>query len=247
MPSSSRRMRTRRGLSGAFDEIPVVWTLLILNAGMFVVLEAAGGSRSTEVLIRFGAQTNPLPAGELWRLVTAMFLHIGILHLAFNMWALWLFGPLFERLAGSGRFLALYGASGLLGGAATAVLESPPTVAAGASGAIFGLLGAFLVLGWRLRRSPQGQAWLRNALLLIGINIALGISVPSIGLLAHLGGLAGGIVVFAAEPLPALPGSAPPRGGQRPRSRMVAVATAVSVVALASTLWLAPTVPSLGL
>lgn len=220
--------------------MPVVWTLLVLNAGMLLVLEAAGGSTDIATLLRFGAQPTPLPPDQLWRLATAMFLHVGLVHLAFNLWALWIFGPLFEQLAGSGRFLALYVASGLAGGAATALFTEPRTVSAGASGAIFGLLGAFLVLGWRLRDRPQGQAWLRNAVLLIVVNVALGLGVEQIGLIAHLGGLVGGIAVFAAEPLGALTGIPVPAGRDRPASRLLPAAVAVGTASLVAAATLAP-------
>lgn len=241
--------RAPRGIAGRTGpaQVPVVWGLMVLNVAMLLVLEAAGGSTDIRTQLRLGAQPNPLPSGDLWRLVTAMFLHFGVVHLAVNLWALWIFGPLFEQLAGSGRFLVLYLASGLLGGAATALVAEPGTVAAGASGAIFGLLGAFLVLGWRLRDRPQGRAWLRNALLLIGLNVVLGLSVPSIGLVAHLGGLVGGIVIFGAEPMAALPGVPVPQRARRPRSRMTAVATVVAVASLGAAGLLAPAVPSAGL
>lgn len=178
---------------------PAVTALLVINVVMLLVAETLGGSTNLRVMFDLGALPNPLPSGNLWRLVTSMFLHFGVLHLAFNMFALWLFGPLFERLVGTGRFLALYFASGLAGGLASVLFATPPTLSAGASGAIFGLLGAFGVLGFRLRHTAAGNLWLRQAGALVGVNVVIGLVEPSIGLEAHLGGLAGGVIVLGAE------------------------------------------------
>jgi rhomboid protease GluP len=198
------------GIAGSFAVIPAVWLIGGLNVVIFLIVEAAGGTTDLDTMYRFGAQPQPLAGGEWWRMIASTFLHFGIVHLAVNLWALAIFGPLFERIMGSGRFLALYLASGLAGSAASALFAPEGSLGAGASGAIFGLLGAFLVLGIRLRHTPQGRAWLRQALLLVGVNVAFGLSAPGIGLAAHLGGLVGGMVVFGAELLAGVPGL--PRG-----------------------------------
>ncbi len=180
-------------------EAPAVWSLIGLNVLLLLFVEAVGGSNDLRTMLRFGAMPKPLPASELWRSVTSMFLHFGFIHLAFNVWALYVFGPLFERLVGSRRFLALYFGAGLAGSAASASFAPAGSLSAGASGAIFGLLGAFLVLGVRLRATPVGRSFLQQALFLLAINVALGLGDSSIGLAAHLGGFVGGAFIYGAD------------------------------------------------
>lgn len=206
-PAGADGLRDADGPQGALDGIaaivrrwPVTTTIATVNVVVFLVLEAAGGSTDLGVLVRLGAQVTPLlEAGELWRMLTSTVLHIGVLHLLANLWALVIFGPLLERSVGRVRYVALYVASGLAGSAATAFTAPPTTVSAGASGAIFGLLGAFAVLGFRLRHTTVGSTWARHALVLIAINVALGLSVPAIGLEAHIGGLVAGAAITAVE------------------------------------------------
>ena len=218
------------GIAGALRRSPVTSTIAALNVTVFLLLEAAGGSTDLRVLVRFGAQATPLlEDGELWRLFTSMFLHIGLVHLLANMWALVIFGPLFERIVGRVRYVALYLASGLAGSAATALFVSPRSVSAGASGAIFGLLGAFAVLGFRLRDTELGSTWTRHALVLIGLNVVLGLTVPSIGLEAHLGGLVAGAWITMVETW----GGIPARRARAGPARFVGLAVA-AIIAVAS-------------
>ena len=171
----------------------VTWILLAAIGLMFVAETLAGGSTETEVLVRLGAKVTPLIVqGEYWRLFTAMFLHIGILHLAFNGYALLAIGTELERLFGSPRFVAIYFLSGLFGTVASYAFSY--RIAAGASGAIFGLIGAlaaFFTLH-RERLGAWGRARLGNIAFLIAINLFLGFTQPGIDNLAHLGGLISG-------------------------------------------------------
>lgn len=216
------------GIAGVLRRSPVTSAIAGVNVLVFLLLEAAGGSTDLRVLVRFGAQATPLLAeGQIWRMFTSTFLHIGLLHLVANIWALVIFGPLLERSVGRARYAALYVASGLAGSAATALFVSPRSVSAGASGAIFGLLGAFAVLGYRLRGTPVGSTWTRHALALIAINVALGLTVPAIGLEAHLGGLLAGAVVTAVETW----GGIPVRRRRAGRARFAGAATSVVVAA----------------
>jgi rhomboid protease GluP len=159
------------------------------------VLETlAGGSTNTGVLIRMGAKVTPLiAAGQYWRLFTAMFLHIGLMHIFFNGYALVVLGTELERLLDWGRFLAIYLLSGLMGNLASYAFS--PSLAAGASGAIFGLIGALgaFFFRYRERLGAWGRARLGNILFLIAINLAFGFLYPGIDNLAHLGGLLCGI------------------------------------------------------
>ena len=132
--------------------------------------------------------------GEVWRLVTSVFLHSGFVHLALNMLSLYFLGSFVEAAFGRGRFLALYLLSGLSGGIAYLYFGAYGTPAVGASGAIFGLLGG--VLGYSLRRGTF--SWqnpvIRQLLILLAINLYVGFSIPNVSNTAHLGGLAGGLL-----------------------------------------------------
>jgi rhomboid protease GluP len=175
----------------------VTWGLISANVVVWLMMTLAGGSTETGVLLSFGAMFGPFIAeGEYWRLFTAMFLHAGGFHLAFNMIALWLFGGTVERLFGHYRFIALYVLAGLAGSVASYLLNHV-SVAVGASGAVFGVLGglaAFFVTQRQLL-GKMGQRNLTSILFLAAINLVIGFVVPGIDNSAHLGGLAGGFAV----------------------------------------------------
>jgi membrane associated rhomboid family serine protease len=130
--------------------------------------------------------------GEWWRLITSAFLHASVLHIAFNMLALWWLGAPVEMVLGRVRFIGLYLVSGLAG-AAGALVANPQALTVGASGAIFGLLGAGMILEWQATGSLAG-----NYLTLIVINLAISFAVPNISVGGHLGGLIGGILATLA-------------------------------------------------
>lgn len=178
--------------------ITLTSVLLGLNVAVFGLMLAGGVHPMTpaiDSLIHWGANYGPKTTnGEWWRMFTAMFLHIGILHLLFNMVALWNIGDFMERVLGSAGFLVLYLLSGLLGSVAS-VAWNPFVVSAGASGAIFGLYGG--LLGFLVRhRDTTAQAFLAplrsNALAFVGYNLLFGFVQEGIDMAAHLGGLAGG-------------------------------------------------------
>ncbi|MPZ88349.1 MAG: rhomboid family intramembrane serine protease, partial [Nitriliruptorales bacterium] len=173
---------------------PVSFWIIVACVGIFVLSMTVPG------VTRAGFQANQLVAqGEWWRLLSAAFLHGSVLHIAFNMYALYLFGPQIERQVGSVPFLSLYLGSALAGGAAyylAYVLQTGAVnPAVGASGAIFGLFGATLAGAYRGRTTAAGRAGLRQLLVLLGINLALPLVVPAIAWQAHLGGLVAGVLV----------------------------------------------------
>jgi membrane associated rhomboid family serine protease len=127
--------------------------------------------------------------GDWSRLVTAVFLHGSFLHLAFNMYVLFVIGRQLEEMLGSARFIVLYSLSALGGVAASFAFSNPAIVSVGASGAIFGLMGGLLVAGKRLRYDVT------QVLILIAINVGIGFVVPNIDWRAHLGGLLAGLAV----------------------------------------------------
>lgn len=149
----------------------------------------------SEVLIRSGANYGPYTLeGQWWRLFTATFLHGGILHLAFNAWMLWQIGVFIERLLGKFEFLIVYVASGIFGSLASVWFHSL-SVCVGASGAVFGLLGALFAYLLCRRDTISHTAFLKlrnNGLAFLAYNIALGFFVESVDLAGHVGGLAGG-------------------------------------------------------
>lgn len=183
---------------------PITYGLIIANLVVFVA-EIMNGipafnaqtGEYTEALWRMGAITpTVLEDGELWRLVTATFVHIGLIHLLLNLWALFQLGTVFEAMFGSVRFFITYFAAGVFASLASAVFTD--STSAGASGAIFGILGALIV---SIRRSPvwQHQAWTRGLIQqLIGwavINIFIGFTAPGIDNSAHIGGFVAGLIL----------------------------------------------------
>jgi membrane associated rhomboid family serine protease len=175
---------------------PVTYALLVAYVVVYLLGEATGGAGSQITIA--GAQINAaVEAGQWWRVFTATMLHAGITHLLFNGYALYLLGPQLERGVGSIAFAALYVAAGLAGGVAF-LIAAPGQVAVGASGAIFGLFGAWFAASWANRHTPQGRAGLSQFGLLLLINLALPLFIPGIAWQAHLGGLVVGVVTGLA-------------------------------------------------
>jgi membrane associated rhomboid family serine protease len=179
----------------------VTKTLIALNALVFLANLAQGSSfgQTSGSLFEKGALfiSSPfypggLADGEWWRLLTAAFLHGSIIHLGLNMFVLWFVGAPVEQAIGRGRFIALYIVSGLAGSAG-ALLFSPHAVTVGASGAIFGILGAALVLEFQRSYVLGGQA-----LGLIVVNLVLTFAIPNISVGGHIGGLVGGALSMFA-------------------------------------------------
>lgn len=174
------------------------YLLLGLNLVVWLVMELAGGSTNGEVLVRFGANYGPLILeGEIWRLFTSMFLHIGGQHLAFNSVGLVAFGFEMERIFGRLRYIAIYLLAGLFGNVASFALKGPMHYSAGASGAIFGLIGMNLAffLYYRHRTGEYGRQRRNMVLVLILVSLVLGYSVMPADNVAHMGGALGGFVL----------------------------------------------------
>lgn len=179
----------------------VVYGILGLVGLAFLAETLMGGSTRTAVLMTLGAHINVLVAqGERWRLFTAMFLHIGTMHILFNGWALYSLGKEIETLYGSLRFTVIYLLAGLFGNLAYYLIGSDATavvVSAGASGGVFGIVGAEVAFWLRNRElfGKFGQQRLLNLALLVGINLVLGFTSAGINNLAHLGGLISGFLI----------------------------------------------------
>ena len=185
----------RRGTDASARPV-VVWTLIALNLAVYVatVVQAGSVTENYQAALFTGWELAPqqVADGDWWRVLTSGFLHIGPVHIASNMFALWVLGRDLEGVLGRARFLALYLIS-LVGGSAAVMIFNPPDQpVAGASGAVFGLMGGLLVVLLRLRR-PVGQV-----IGLIVVNLVISRLVPGISLTAHIGGLVVGAVVAAA-------------------------------------------------
>lgn len=170
-------------------------TMAILGANVtvFAVQVALGATRDLGTLVSMGAMYPPLIAdGQYWRLLTPIFLHGSVFHLLLNSYALFLFGTAVESSFGRVRFAALYVITGFVGAAASFAVGPPGRVSVGASGAIFGLLGAFLAYNLRRRNLSMARGNVRLALVLVGLNVVFGLTVPGIDNAAHMGGLAAG-------------------------------------------------------
>lgn len=132
--------------------------------------------------------------GEWWRLLSSMFLHAGLIHLGLNSYVLWIFGVEIERQIGRVVMLAVFLVTGVFAGATSFAFAPGFTIAVGASGAIFGLVGAFIAYNYLRRQHVMAQARLRGALTMLVINLVIGFSIPGIDWRAHVGGLVAGVI-----------------------------------------------------
>lgn len=187
---------------------PFTMIFIGINVGVFVLMCLAGGFAVTsvdpEVLRGFGAKQNDLIAGqhEYWRLITSIFIHIGIIHLVLNNYALWIIGQEIERIYGSARFVVLYLGTGVIGSLASYVFN-PQATSAGASGAIFGLFGVMATFAFRYRKEiPDllSKDIKRRVIPIIAINLIFGFSVKIVDNSAHIGGLLSGIALALIVP-----------------------------------------------
>lgn len=169
---------------------------------VFIAMYIFGnGSLDTKTLLLFGANNRGLiQAGQVWRLITSIFLHIGLIHLLTNMYALYIIGRQLEGFLGKTKFLIIFLVSGLLGSLLSAVMHD--AVSAGASGAIFGLLGSLLYFGYHYRLY-LGSVLRSQIIPVILINLVVGFTLfSSIDNFAHIGGLIGGYLCTMALGIP---------------------------------------------
>src|SRR5215211_4030861 len=189
-PECARQGHTTvRTMRSVTDEPALTYVLIGINVLVAIgsMLGGGVGTTSSSLTDDGGVSQHFIADGEYWRLLTAGFLHVGLFHLATNMLSLWILGSMLEPAFGRWRFGLIYLVS-LLCGSFGALLMSPDNVTVGASGAIFGLLGAAAVLarnrGFSLMESGLG-IW-------IGLNLLITFTIPNISIGGHLGGLVGG-------------------------------------------------------
>jgi membrane associated rhomboid family serine protease len=189
-----RPVRRAPGLALASGAAPVTNVLIGLNVAIYLIGASQGAGFNNpggSLYAKLWLDAPDLHNGGWWRLVTTMFLHASVLHIAFNMFALWVIGRPVEQYLGPLRYAGLYFVSGLAGSAG-ALLQTPG-VTVGASGAIFGILGAMIILEWQVTGRLAG-----NAMGLAAINLLISIAIPGISWGGHVGGLIGGILVMLA-------------------------------------------------
>lgn len=198
-------------LRGHAARAPVTFALVAINVAVFVAMVGAGAgivSPNAEVHVAWGSNLVPVTVGgEWWRLGTSMFLHFGIVHLLVNMWVLHVNGRSIERMFGSARYLLIYLFAGLAGSLASAGWH-PVTNSAGASGAIFGVLGGmFAFLAGKKSGVPREvlRAHGRSIVAFVLYNVAFGFAYPGIDNAAHLGGVIGGFLMGLALARPLTP------------------------------------------
>jgi membrane associated rhomboid family serine protease len=193
----------------AWRQVPVTAGLIAANLAVAVAVQVLlGSSTDPLVMVRAGANAHSLTqGGEWWRLVSSMFLHFGLLHLAVNMYGLWVLGRVVEQIHGPRRYFVVYLVAGIGGSLASlffghylAFGRPIADLSAGASGAIFGILGA-AIAEFALRRKAYPEAWRRavlgNLVFLAAANVFIGQAIPGIDQAAHLGGLLSGALVGA--------------------------------------------------
>lgn len=193
--------RARVGMrSGTFREFPATSILTGINVGIYILMVFASGSFFEfpgRTLALFGGNYGPWTlTGDYWRLITAGFVHAGLLHIGFNMWCLWYLGQLSERLFGSWITFAVYMLTGV-GGSLLSVAVHPAVLEIGASGAIFGIAGA-IVSGVKFGNvsvsSGQKKQIMSSMIFFVIFNLAFGAAIPGIDNWCHLGGLVSGLI-----------------------------------------------------
>ena len=203
---STRQTRTPYGGQRVSDPRLTTFVLIGLNALVWLAILVTGGNDSRLLdklaLLPESAYTR-YPDGSLvlvrgvsdgawWQLMTSAFTHVEVLHIGFNMLALYFLGPMLETVLGRWRFLAVYLVSALSGSAAVMLFAAPHSQTLGASGAIFGLMGALAVMALKVR----GQ--LQSVFMWIGLNLVFTFTASGISWQGHIGGLVGGAVVGTA-------------------------------------------------
>ena len=184
----------------SFKQYPMTYGLIFLNSVVYLFSSLLSQSlidMDMEILVSMGALYGPFTVlkAEWWRLFSAMFLHGGMTHLLMNMFSLYLIGRGAELYFNKKSYITIYLFSGLIGGLASLYMH-PVSVGVGASGAIFGVFGALagFFFAHRDKIASHSKAFMKDFAVILGINLVLGLSIPSIDVSAHIGGLIVGLV-----------------------------------------------------
>ncbi len=180
------------------DRRKVNLTMVLINIVIFAVLEITGDTMDSQFMVDHGAMYTPLVReGQYWRLLTAMFLHFGFEHLAYNMFSLIFLGDILESIVGPVRYLIIYLAGGLGGNALSffmSVSRGTYKVSAGASGAIFAVMGAFFYIAIRNRKN-FGKSGMQRLGLMVVLMVMQGLVDRGVDQSAHMGGLITGFLL----------------------------------------------------
>lgn len=197
---NSQNSNTPDALEQIFRE-PLNWMNLLMigiNIVVFVIMEILGSTEDTGFMLQWGAACRPLILdGEWYRLFTSMFLHFGIYHLVNNMAVLLFMGDMVEKAVGHWKYLMIYLGSGLVGNLLSLYMDiqsQSNIVSAGASGAIYGIIGGVFVLMIKNRKQVR-EVVIRRLVFVIAVTIYYGSQAAQIDNAAHVGGLIGGIVL----------------------------------------------------
>jgi len=202
-PPSGQERQPQAAQPGVRVSLPaskpyMTYALIAVTTAVYLLQMASQSLLGTDLPAALGAKANDLiRQGQLWRLLTPVLLHASVPHIAFNMYALWLFGVGLERHFGRWRYLLLYLLGGFTGNVLSFLLSSGLSV--GASTAIFGLIGAeavFLLQNRKLFSNQFGSA-IGNVVFVVAVNLALGVFTPGIDNWGHIGGLLGGLLFTA--------------------------------------------------
>ena len=179
----------------------VCLAMVIINIAVFAVLEIIGDTTNARFMVDHGAVYTPLVLeGQYWRLLSAMFLHFGFEHLAYNMFSLFFLGDILESIVGPVRFFVIYMLGGIAGNAVSLFMSMQSgtnKAAAGASGAIFAVMGAFFYIAIRNRKS-FGRDGMRRLGLMVVLMIMQGLVDKGVDQSAHMGGMAAGFLLGIA-------------------------------------------------
>jgi membrane associated rhomboid family serine protease len=186
------------GRPGAITSVLLAANLTVFVLEIVVSRGGVLGRSGTATLYQMGgAHPLSIAAGERWRLLTAMFLHASLLHIAFNSLVLYQLGNVVERTFGRLRMIAIYFVGGFLASVTSFLFSAPNVVSVGASGAVFALAGAWLVYNWRRRDLAFSAMNVRSIWLFLGLNLVIGLSLPGIDNSAHIGGFVAGLLAGA--------------------------------------------------
>lgn len=207
---------------------PVVLGIIVVTVVAWIA-QSIGNLAGNDLITRYFASYPPAIAeGQWWRLLTPMFLHLpfsggvfSLVHIGFNMFILRAYGPNVEEAFGRARFLAMYLIMGFTGSALSYAFGRCFVTGVGASGAIFGIVGVLIVYLYRRRTSVVMAQYMKNLFFFVGINLFIGLTLPGVDNMAHLGGLFGGLALGATFD----------DGTQRQRPVAIQVAGAAAVIA----------------
>ena len=194
--------QTQMKLKRLFNQPLITYLLLGITTLVFLGMELSGGSTNGQVLVEWGAMFREgiIDFHEYWRLFTPIFLHIGWMHFAVNMVTLYYVGSQVESVYGHWRYLVIYLLSGVAGNVLS--LASGTALSAGASTSLFGLFGAFIILGRHFRKNPGISFIVQRYAAFIGINLLFNLFSSQVDIMGHIGGLIGGLLVATTLAVP---------------------------------------------